>query len=304
MRWQQVKPVDAEGQINLSQLYGGDQRLAFGYAEIPSDSDRKAHFAVGSDDTLTVWINGKEAYKHTTDRGFKAAQDQFEADLKPGSNRVVVKCGNSGGGWQFSVAVRAQSTYAFLKAPAADAFNPESYRAFANKTPGKADHGKSLFTDLKGLACIKCHAVSGEGGTVGPDLSGVGAQYKKDEIIESVLYPSAKIFSGYEPIIVATSDGRVLNGILKSDDADNLVIQDAEDKTISIPKDDIEDQQERRLPHAQRPRRGPLQRGLRRPDLLPRNPQRSQTRIDQHLVVEVKVFHLARTPSASGVRAR
>ncbi len=241
-RWRRTRANNPDGMIDLGRLFGGDDRSAFGYAELPSDSDRKAHFAVGSDDSLTVWINGKQVYNHPSDRGFTAAQDQFDADLKAGTNRLVIKCGNHGAGWQFSVALRAPSTHAFLKAPAADAFNPESYRAFANKAKGKPDHGKALFTDLKGLACIKCHAVSGQGGTVGPDLSGVGAQYKRDEIIESVLYPSAKIFSGYEPIIVATSDGRVLNGILKSDDADNLVIQDAEDKTLSIPRDDIEDQ--------------------------------------------------------------
>jgi len=26
---------------------------------------------------------------------------------------------------------------------------------------------------LKGLACIKCHAVGGQGGQVGPDLAGI-----------------------------------------------------------------------------------------------------------------------------------
>ena len=71
---------------------------------------------------------------------------------------------------------------------------------------GKAERGKALFSDLKGLACIKCHSVGKQGGTVGPELSSVGAKYQRGEIIESVLYPSAKIFTGYEPNVVGSND--------------------------------------------------------------------------------------------------
>jgi len=40
--------------------------------------------------------------------------------------------------------------------------------------------------------------VYGEGGEVGPDLTGVGLKYGRDHFIESVLYPSAKILDGYK----------------------------------------------------------------------------------------------------------
>ena len=44
------------------------------------------------------------------------------------------------------------------KAPDAGAFNPEDFRAFALKArTADPAHGRALFTDLKGLACIKCH---------------------------------------------------------------------------------------------------------------------------------------------------
>ena len=56
-----------------------------------------------------------------------------------------------------------------------------------------------------------------------------------------MLFPSAKIFSGYEPVTVVTGDGRVLTGIIKADTDDALEIQDAEAQRIRLPKSEIEE---------------------------------------------------------------
>ena len=109
------------------------------------------------------------------------------------------------------------------------------------KGRGKADHGKALFNDLKGLACVKCHNIGGQGGLVGPELSSIGAKYSREELITSVLNPSAKISSGYEPVVVATNDGRILTGIVKSDAPEGLEIEDADAKRIKIPRADVEE---------------------------------------------------------------
>lgn len=240
--WKVVGQEDNKGRIDLGKAFStSDQRFAFAYAEIESSADRNAEMYVGSDDSLTVWVNGKLVYDYKDDRGFTEAQDHFDVSLVKGTNRILVKCGNHGGGWLFAASLTTPVEYAFLKAPSAGAFNPDVFREFALKGTGKPAHGKELFEDLKGLACVKCHAVGGKGGAVGPDLSGLGAKYARDEIIASVLYPSAKIFSGYEPVVVATNDGRVLTGIIKSDAPEALEIEDADAKRIKIPKTEIEE---------------------------------------------------------------
>jgi putative heme-binding domain-containing protein len=243
LAWKRTRAVDAKGQIDLNKAFPNtpDDRAAFGYGEITSAIARKAQFVCGSDDTLTVWVNGKQAYDFQDRRGYGPEAARFEADLVSGVNRVLIRCGNRGGPWQFSVAMGAPGEYAFLKAPASAAFDPDAYRQFSLKEKGNPEKGKVLFSDLKGLACIKCHAIKGEGGAVGPDLSDIGVRYPKDEIIQSILYPSAKIFSGYEPVTVALTDGRVLTGIVKNDTAEILEIQDAEAKKIAIPKADIDE---------------------------------------------------------------
>ena len=242
LAWKSARAKDAEGQVDLNDLYpDGAQKSAFAYAEVTSTTPRPARMAVGSDDTLRVWLNGKQVYKHDNDRGFTAAEDEFDVNLVKGTNRVVLRCGNTGGPWAFSVGVSStESDYAFLQGPAAGAFNPETFRAQALKGQGKPDRGKALFHDLKGVACLKCHAVAGQGGAVGPELGGVGLKYPREELITSVLYPSQRISSGYEPVILATADGRVLTGILKSETPEAIEIEDADAKRVKVAKADLD----------------------------------------------------------------
>jgi putative membrane-bound dehydrogenase-like protein len=240
LEWKAVHSSESTGEVDLNKLYEGGDRSAFAYADLKSDTARPARMAVGSDDTLHVWLNGKEVYKFDGNRGFTAEVDTVDIQIAKGTNRIVIRCGNGGGPWIFSVGVSALQGHAFLEGPASGGFNPDNYRATALRGKGKADHGKALFFDLKGMACVKCHAVGGQGGKTGPELSGVGIKYPREELISSVLYPSQKISSGYEPIVLATADGRVLTGILKSETPDAIEIEDAEAKRIKVAKADLE----------------------------------------------------------------
>jgi putative heme-binding domain-containing protein len=232
--------------VNLGKLYGTDADVAaFGVAAVESPEDRPAQLVVGSDDTLTVWFNGRRVYDFDRRRSFKPDSERVEVKLRKGANRLVIKCGNRGGPWQYAVALTAPGAYRFLQgAPADSGFNPDLYQAFALSSQGNPDRGRPLFFDLKGVACIKCHTVGKEGGTVGPELSTVGAKYPRAELIASVLFPSARIFQGYEPVIVATSDGRVLAGIVKNETPAILEIEDADARRITIAKEEVEERRQ------------------------------------------------------------
>ena len=237
-----VAAVDDQGEINLGRLYGEEaDHSAFAVSEIVSDRDRPTEFAVGSDDTLTIWLNGQKVFEFSGNRSFAHAQNTFTAPLRAGTNQVVVHCGNRGGGWQFSVQYADDPQYAFLNESSdLAAFDPDRYRDVALKTPGDPAKGRALFFDLQGLACVKCHAVGAEGGKVGPDLTDVGAKYPKEELITAILQPSAKISSGYESVVVLTLDGAVINGILKAETDALVELEDGEGRRLTIKKEEIE----------------------------------------------------------------
>ncbi len=118
--------------------------------------------------------------------------------------------------------------------------DPEAYLESAMKGAGEPGRGEKLYRDPKGLACAKCHKVGGEGGDLGPDLSGVGSLYPRRELAESILYPSRKVREGYQQVIVRTKEGRILSGAVKAETPEELTLQDTEGNRHVLRKAEID----------------------------------------------------------------
>jgi putative membrane-bound dehydrogenase-like protein len=242
VKWQDVSADAKTGRVNLEAKLDPNQQMeAFAFTELESSMARDAVMACGSDDTITVWLNGKKVHEHNGDRAWTAEQDKFNVKLEKGKNRLLIKCGNSGGPWDFSVAVSGETDrYAFLQG-GGKKFDLESFRDFARKNKGDAARGQKLFADVKGLACIKCHAVGGEGGQVGPSLDGIALRYQKEDLMTSILEPSKLIANGYDTVILVTTAGKQITGVFKGETGDAVTLADAEGKTVSVAKKDIDE---------------------------------------------------------------
>ena len=106
-------------------------------------------------------------------------------------------------------------------------------------TKGDAVRGERVFRRAD-LGCIKCHAISKAGGTIGPDLGPVGAASPLDYIVTSILDPSLSIKEEYLTKVIATSSGLVVTGIPIERGKNQLVLKDATGKHIKIAVADIE----------------------------------------------------------------
>jgi putative heme-binding domain-containing protein len=134
-----------------------------------------------------------------------------------------------------------------LFATAARGLGPDDYERFARDNAGSPQRGARLFADEKGLACSKCHTnahVRADRPMIGPDLTMVGKQFSRAAIIESILYPSKAIREGYQQMVIATEDGRVISGLIRSENDSSVALVDRETREHVIPKDQIS---ERRL---------------------------------------------------------
>ena len=241
--WKLARGDAEHGMIDLLRVYESDstKQAIYGLAEVESPTARRARLMVGCDDRLDVWVNGDLVHQIGGNHSYSADMERFPVELKAGKNQVLIRSENDGGDWKFSAAVTQPGDYHFLEGPAPGGYDPDKHRAIAMAGSGKPDHGRVLFNDLKGLACIKCHAVGTEGGNIGPNLSGIATMYPRGELITSVLAPSSRIFSGYETAVVATTDGRILSGLIRSDTADGVVIEDADGKQTVVARADVED---------------------------------------------------------------
>jgi len=105
---------------------------------------------------------------------------------------------------------------------------------------GDAAKGELIFRRAE-MNCMKCHALSGASGGVGPELSALGLSSPVDYVIDSILIPDQSIKEEFQTRVVLTDDGRVLQGIVVDEDDKRLVLKDATSELRTIPTVSIED---------------------------------------------------------------
>ncbi len=96
-------------------------------------------------------------------------------------------------------------------------------------------HGRELYVKN----CGKCHKLFGEGGAIGPDITGSN-RANLDYILQNIVDPSALVGKDYQTTTVLTTDGRVLNGLIKEENDTALVLQTATDVVV-IDKREIDE---------------------------------------------------------------
>lgn len=99
----------------------------------------------------------------------------------------------------------------------------------------EAPRGREIYTKV----CGQCHRLYGEGGKVGPDLTGSN-RANLDYVLENVLDPSAAIAKDYRMHVIVTADGRLLTGIVAEDNERTLVLQTVNERLV-LAKEEIEE---------------------------------------------------------------
>jgi putative heme-binding domain-containing protein len=104
---------------------------------------------------------------------------------------------------------------------------------------GDIRRGQLIFNSPK-AACSTCHAVGYKGGEVGPDLTRIGGIRNERDLLESIVFPSASFVRSYEPVVVATKEGKLHNGLIKKDTPEEIVLVLGANQEVRIARDDIE----------------------------------------------------------------
>lgn len=73
--------------------------------------------------------------------------------------------------------------------------------------------------------CAKCHRFSGQGGATGPDITGVGARFTPEYLLEAMIVPSKVVSDQYINHVIYTEDGRVVTGRVIEDDGKVLKVR-------------------------------------------------------------------------------
>jgi putative heme-binding domain-containing protein len=97
--------------------------------------------------------------------------------------------------------------------------------------------GKAHFN---ALGCLQCHRRDGEGGSVGPDLTGIGRRASASQLLESLLEPSKVIAPEYAQTELETRSGQTLVGRVESETTQAVVLRPVgADDPVTLPMSEI-----------------------------------------------------------------
>jgi quinoprotein glucose dehydrogenase len=105
---------------------------------------------------------------------------------------------------------------------------------------GNARAGREIFLNKTEIACLRCHKIRGQGGEVGPDLTGIGAKQTREYLLESIIDPNKQIAKGFETVVLALKDGTTVSGVLKEENDKEIRLITPEATYITVAKKDVE----------------------------------------------------------------
>jgi putative heme-binding domain-containing protein len=100
---------------------------------------------------------------------------------------------------------------------------------------GNAVEGGRVFK----ASCSGCHAVSGQGALIGPDLTGIGARRSVAELRKALLEPDADVPAEHWSVAIRTKSGQKLAGVRLNEDTHSIQLRDAQGRLTSVLRSEV-----------------------------------------------------------------
>ena len=204
-KWQLISL--GEDIVDLDSFYKRKEfAYAYALAEIKASAPTSVMLAVGSDDGIKVWLNGKVVHDNWIPRGVNKDDDLVPLKLVKGSNQVLLKVQDIKGGWAFAARM-------LDKAALTDQLNIAAGKGNTDKIKMLIDGGADINAGNKtGITPIIAAKISGRDDIVQMLLK-MGAKDKNvpsPEILTDNFYNSLKGEEVPGIAVLVARDGNVL----------------------------------------------------------------------------------------------
>ncbi len=104
---------------------------------------------------------------------------------------------------------------------------------------GDPDKARTIMFRNQAAQCMRCHAIDDYGSNVGPRLNGIGDRLSRQQILEALIDPSARIAPGYGIVTIELEDGNTLSGTVQEENDTELVLKVGDQPETVIQKSEI-----------------------------------------------------------------
>jgi len=105
---------------------------------------------------------------------------------------------------------------------------------------GDERRGARIFYQHQSAQCIRCHAVGDYGGSAGPRLSGIAGRITREQILEALISPGARLAPGFGNVTLGMKNGKTVSGILLQENDKSLGLKIGDKPDTIVSKSDID----------------------------------------------------------------
>ena len=95
--------------MQLHDIFGGENRVAYLRTKVFSPAARNAQLELGTDDGIKLWVNGILLFQKNVLRAYTAGEDKVAIHLQQGWNTLFLKITQGSGGWEASACLCDES---------------------------------------------------------------------------------------------------------------------------------------------------------------------------------------------------
>lgn len=99
---------------------------------------------------------------------------------------------------------------------------------------GNARAGQAYFKWNSTGQCMRCHSIDNQGGKVGPPLTNIGNTLTREQILEAIVDPSARLSPGFGTVKLTMKDGTEATGILMEENDKEIILKTSDAEPLEI----------------------------------------------------------------------
>ncbi|MGN6511732.1 MAG: c-type cytochrome, partial [Chitinophaga sp.] len=116
----------------------------------------------------------------------------------------------------------------------------EVLASYASSLEGGDPHrGRQIFYRNQNAQCMRCHSYDDRGGNAGPRLNGVANRISRQQILEAIISPRARLAPGYGMVTLELKDGKKLTGVMQGETKTGIRIKEGLEPDREIASADI-----------------------------------------------------------------
>jgi putative heme-binding domain-containing protein len=168
-------------------------------------------------------------------RGAVLAQPRLPHALDDQTLFLVIRDGIKGSEMPAGYAVDTRETWQLA------AYVRSLGRMALEIVPGDQKRGQELY-QAKGH-CSQCHIISGQGGSLGPELTEIASRRSAAHLRAAILEPASTLPEGFLEVRLVSKDGRRISGVRLNEDTFTIQVRDLNGGVHSFFKEDLKELQ-------------------------------------------------------------